>query len=274
MISKITFFSLITSVVAHGTVSGIVADGVYYTGYNPSFQYMNPLPVIPAWSTPQDLDNGFVSPSAYSTADIICHKAATNGQIAAPVKAGGKVEFQWTPWPTSHKGPMIDYLANCNGPCETVDKSTLKWFKIDAVGLISPTQMSDGYWASDVMIANNNSWTVVIPPTIAQGNYVVRHETIALHAAGQANGAQNYPFCFNLAITSSGSASPAGVLGTALYQATDPGIVYDIYQSTLATYTIPGPALYSGAVSVTQTLPAAPTASGTGVAHVKRNFRA
>jgi lytic cellulose monooxygenase (C1-hydroxylating) len=169
---------------------------------------------------------------------------------------------------------MIDYLANCNGPCETVDKTTLKWFKIDALGLINPTGMTDGYWASDVMIANNNSWTVQIPSTIAQGNYVVRHETIALHAASSANGAQNYPFCFNLAITSSGSDNPAGVLGTALYKETDPGIIYDIYQNTLATYTIPGPALYSSAVSLTQTLPPKPTATGKGVANVKRAFQA
>lgn len=140
-----------------------------------------------------------MAPSLYGTADINCHIAATPGQIAAPVKAGGKVQLNWTPWPISHKGPMIDYLANCNGPCETVDKTTLKWFKIDGVGLIDPTKITNGYWGSDVMIANNNSWTVVIPPTIAKGNYVLRHETIALHAAGQSNGAQNYAFCFNLA---------------------------------------------------------------------------
>lgn len=289
MFSRIAFLGVITSVAAHGTVSGIVADGILYfpisqprkstntpsyQGYNPSYQYLSPLPIIPAWSTPTDLDNGFVAPTSYTDPDIICHKSATNAQIAAPVRAGGKVEFQWTPWPTSHKGPMIDYLANCNGPCETVDKTTLKWFKIDALGLINPTQMTDGYWASDVMIANNNSWTVTIPPIIAQGNYVVRHETIALHAAGSVGGAQNYPFCFNLAVTSSGSDNPAGTLGEALYKETDPGIVYDIYQSTLASYTIPGPLLYTGAVSLTQTLPLSPTASASGIANVKRSFRA
>jgi cellulase len=80
---------------------------------------------------------------------------------------------------------MITYLANCNGPCETVDKTTLKFFKIDQLGLVDPTVL-DGYWGSDIMIANNNSWSVVIPPSIATGNYVVRHETIALHSAGTA----------------------------------------------------------------------------------------
>lgn len=32
-----------------------------------------------------------------------------------------------------------------------------------------------------------------VPQHLAPGNYVLRHEIIALHAAGQANGAQNYP---------------------------------------------------------------------------------
>jgi len=184
---------------------------------------------------------------------------------AAPVKAGGKIEYQWTPWPTSHKGPIIEYLANCNGPCETVDKTKLLWTKISATGLINPTSMTNGYWATDQMIANNNSWTSVIPANIATGNYVLRHEILALHAAGQANGAQDYPQCFNLAITGTGTDKlTSGVLGTALMKATDPGVLFDLY-SAFTSYTIPGPALYSGAVTISQTLPAAPTATATGV---------
>lgn len=217
------------------------------------------------WLTPEDLSNGFVDPSLYATPDIICHVGATNAQIEAPVKGGGIVEFQWTEWPVSHHGPMISYLANCNGPCETVDKTTLEWFKIDEVGLIDPTVI-DGYWGSDVLIANNNSWQVVIPSTIKTGNYVVRHETIALHSAGTVGGAQVYPFCLNLAITSSGSDSPAGVSAETIYDENSPSLVYNIYASPpLPAYTIPGPALYSGAVTMSQSLPAAPTASASGV---------
>jgi len=145
MVAYFTILSLVSAVTAHGTVSAILADGILYVlshiygpysltslsyqGYNPSYQYMNPTPIISAWSTPQDLDNGFVSPASYGNADIICHKGATPGKVNAPVKAGGKVQFYWTPWPISHKGPMIDYLAACNGPCENVDKSTLKVMK-------------------------------------------------------------------------------------------------------------------------------------------------
>lgn len=130
--------------------------------------------------------------------------------------------------------------------------------------MISPTAETSGLWGTDVLIANNNSWTVTIPSDIATGNYVLRHEIIALHAASSTNGAQSYPQCVNLAIKGTGTTKPAGVPATSFYTPTDPGILFSIY-GTLSTYTIPGPALYSGAISVTQTLPAAPTASASGV---------
>jgi hypothetical protein len=170
---------------------------------------MNPPPTIVAWSTPNDLDSGFVPTTSYTGPDIICHRVATSGGVEAPVKAGGKIQFQWTPWPMSHHGPVLDYMANCNGPCETVDKTTLKWFKIDHKGLLSGG--SPGTWATDTLIANNNSWTVTVPPTLKTSNYVIRHEIIALHAAGATNETQSYPFCFNLAVTGTGAAAPSGI---------------------------------------------------------------
>lgn len=176
------------------------------------------------------------------------------------VAAGDKINLQWTTWPDTHHGPVIDYLANCGDSCETVDKTTLKFFKIDGVGLVDDTTLP-GTWGDDQLIVNSNSWMVEIPPTLAPGNYVLRHELIALHSAGSEDGAQNYPQCFNLQITGSGSDKPSGVLGTDLYKATDAGILVNIYNS-LSTYVVPGPTLYSGAVSITQATSAI-TASGT-----------
>ncbi|CZT10579.1 probable endoglucanase IV precursor [Rhynchosporium graminicola] len=265
MFSKLSLLGLVSTVATHGTVSGIVADGIYYDGYNPAYQYKTPAPITAGWKTPGNLGNGFIAPDTFAKPDVICHIGATNAQTAASIKAGGKIQFQWTPWPTSHKGPVIEYLANCNGPCETVDKTKLLWTKISAVGLLNPTSMTNGYWATDQLIANNNSWTSVIPPTIATGNYVLRHEIIGLHAAGQANGAQDYPQCFNLAITGTGTDKlTSGILATSFMKSTDAGILFDLY-SKLTSYTIPGPALYSGAVTISQTLPAKPTATATGV---------
>jgi hypothetical protein len=251
------------SVSAHGRVTNIVINGVSYQNYDAtSFPYMQNPPTVVGW-TAGNTDNGFVAPDAFASGDIICHKSATNAGGHAVVAAGDKIFIQWNTWPESHHGPVIDYLANCgDAGCETVDKTTLKFFKIDEVGLVDGTS-APGVWGSDQLIANNNSWMVQIPSNIAPGNYVLRHEIIALHSANQANGAQNYPQCFNLQITGSGTETPAGTLGTALYKADDAGILANIYTSPV-TYEIPGPALIEGAASIQQTSSAI-TASGTAV---------
>ncbi|KAL9615055.1 MAG: hypothetical protein Q9167_000478 [Letrouitia subvulpina] len=236
-------FAIFSSVDAHGVVSGIVAGGKYYTGYSPSFKYQNPPPTVAGWSIPEDSDIGYVGPDAYANPDIICHKGATPGGAYVTVVAGGTIELQWTKWPESHHGPVIDYLANCNGECTSVEKTSLKFNKIDELGLLDDSN-PPGSWASDKLIAANNSWTTTIPKCISPGNYVLRHEIIALHSSSQANGAQNYPQCVNIKVTGSGTDQlTSGTAGTALYKSTDPGILVSIYQKL--TYLIPGPKLYS-----------------------------
>ena len=236
--------SIATYANAHGTVQGILAADKYYTGYNPSFQYQSTPPVVIGWSIPEDQDNGYVAD--YTSNDMICHKGATNAGTSAEIAAGDKVTFDWTTWPESHHGPVLTYLAKCDGECEKVDKTTLKWFKIAEAGLIDDSSVP-GKWASDELIANNQSSTVTIPSSLAAGNYVARHEIIALHSAGTSGGAQNYPQCVNLKVTSTGTAEPEGVVGTSLYTAEDPGILVNIYAAL--TYTIPGPTLWSGAAT-------------------------
>ncbi|KAH7327040.1 putative endoglucanase [Rhexocercosporidium sp. MPI-PUGE-AT-0058] len=251
-------------VAAHGFVDEITVDGTSFTGYLVnSYPYQATAPESIGWSE-TSTDLGFVSPSKFATGDIICHNGAKNAALSAPVKAGGKVDCHWNTWPESHHGPVINYMANCGGDCATVDKAALKWFKISESGLLDNTA-APGKWASDALMANNLTGSVTIPSSIAPGNYVLRHEMIALHSAGQADGAQNYPFCINLEVSGSGTDSPEGVLGTSLYTPTDPGILVSIYTAGL-TYDIPGPALYaggSGPAAPVATSAAAPVASST-----------
>jgi hypothetical protein len=54
-------------------------------------------------------------------------------------------------------------------------------FKIDEAGLINGT-VATGTWAAKYMIDQNNSWTSTIPSSVPTGNYLIRFETIALHA--------------------------------------------------------------------------------------------
>lgn len=50
------------------------------------------------------------------------------------------------------------------------------------------------------MTENNFAWNVKIPASLAAGSYVLRHEIIGLHSAGNPNGAQNYPQVSDIAI--------------------------------------------------------------------------
>lgn len=148
---------LVASASAHGYVQGIVAGGVYYSGYLPNFHYRNPVPIVVGWSDPDNIENGYISPSSYSDPDIACHLSATPGGLAAKVSAGSTVELQWNKWPDSHHGPILDYIAKCpEDSCKDVDKSKLRFVKIGELGLVSWDKMP-GKWASDELISNNNS---------------------------------------------------------------------------------------------------------------------
>lgn len=191
-----------------------------------------------------------MSPDAYANDDIICHKNATNAGGYASVQAGDHIEVYWSAWPSSHHGPVIDMLAKCDDDCTTVDKTSLEFFKIAGVGLADDSTLP-GTWATDQLISNNNSWVIQIPSELASGNYVWRHEIIALHSAEESDGAQNYPQCFNLAVTGTGTLAPTGTLGEALYSESAAGILVNIYE-TLSSYEIPGPTQIAAGTNLVQ----------------------
>lgn len=235
------------SVSAHGYIEQMDINGETYVGYNPSISPWEPDQNSIGWpNTATDL--GFVAPSALDSPDIVCHRESRNAPITAEVVAGSDIVLHWTTWPDSHKGPVMDYLANCNGDCTTADKEQLQFFKIAELGQIElgAGGGTAGYWAADQLIDDGNTWTVTIPSNIAPGNYVLRHEILALHSAYDEGGAQFYPQCINLKITGSGTENPSGVAATEMYTSTDPGVVYNIYDDqNKPTYQIPGPALFS-----------------------------
>jgi hypothetical protein len=251
--------SAAVGVAAHGHVNSIIINKVSYPGYNvDSYPYMNPAPVVVGWST-TNTDNGFVEPANFGTPDVVCERGGANAGGYASVKAGDTITFQWSTWPSSHHGPIIDYLAPCsNNRCDLVDKTTLKFFKIAEIGRIDNTV--PGVWADDILLQNGFQWTTQIPTNVKPGHYVLRHEIIALHSGGNLNGAQDYPYCFNIEVTGSGSSLPSGTLGESLMTETDPGILFDIYTGP-KPYTIPGPALMSGASSSVAQSSVVPTAS-------------
>lgn len=103
---------------AHGFVNGIrVNDGAWVPGADPVWYYYTAgtSPATVGWNA-LNQDLGFVSPDAYTTSDIACHKSATAGQLSVSANAGDTLDITWSTWPSdSHKGPIINYIAQCSG---------------------------------------------------------------------------------------------------------------------------------------------------------------
>lgn len=101
---------------AHGYVKQLNIKGVSTNGSDPVWYYFpsNSRPQTAGWDA-LNQDLGFVEPAAVGTSDVNCHKSATAGRLYANVNAGDSIEFAWNTWPDSHKGPIINYIAPCNG---------------------------------------------------------------------------------------------------------------------------------------------------------------
>ncbi|KAI0533003.1 glycosyl hydrolase family 61-domain-containing protein [Xylaria digitata] len=270
-----TFICLLASAygaslcVAHSFVSNINIDRLYYDGFHPPTPDSYPLAV--GWSTTA-FDHGYVNQTGFTTEEIICHRGSKNANAHALVSAGDRIHVQWNGWPMSHKGPIIDYLASCgeNQPCENMDKNDLNFFKISELGLLNASNTTagpGGLWATDLLIANNNSWIVEIPPQIKPGFYVLRTEIIALHNASNAIGSQNYPQCVNIRIAGNGTVLPSGIPGKKLYEPDEPSVHLDIYEE-LSTYKIPGPTVMSGVEAGTIPPLSHPLPTGPGATYI------
>ncbi|CAE6446610.1 unnamed protein product [Rhizoctonia solani] len=249
MLAKVAFafLSVASSVLAHGNLQEIVVENPPAT-YIPWLPFQDPYkPTAPERVGRKIPDNGPVED--VTSIDIQCNKGAVPAALIATAAAGSKVALNWTEWPTSHIGPVITYLAQAPSDITKWSPGTDKvWFKIDEAGL------DNGKWAAtDVLLSQNGLWTVTIPQNLKPGQYLMRHEIIALHAAQNYPGAQFYPSCIQFEITGSGSALPNDsdlVAFPGAYSGTDPGVKYNPYAGA-TNYPIPGPPVWDGTGSGT-----------------------
>ncbi|KFY87525.1 hypothetical protein V500_06907 [Pseudogymnoascus sp. VKM F-4518 (FW-2643)] len=237
--------SLASTVAAHGYVDKLVIAGTEYTGYQPYSDPYYPTPparivrAVPGNGPVQDLTSIDIQCNGYSEGGVVGSKPAP--LVGGPVAAGEEVSLNWTLWPESHVGPTITYMALCDGDCTTYEPGTAAvWFKVAEMGRVGTSNV----WGSTQLMTAPSNYKYTIPSCLKAGNYLVRHETIALHSAYAYPGAQWYPSCHQIQVTGSGtSTGPSSkVAFPGAYSETDPGIVYDSYKAQ--EYIIPGPALF------------------------------
>ncbi|KAF6802854.1 glycoside hydrolase family 61 protein [Colletotrichum musicola] len=210
------------------------------------------------WVGSQDQDTSCarVPPSnspvvSVSSNDLRCNVGGATGVSGVcEVPAGSKVSVEMHEQPGdrdcarpaiggNHFGPVMVYLSKVSD-ATTADGSS-DFFKIGEYGYTS----SDKTWGTDVLNDNCGKFEVTIPAGIAAGDYLLRAEAIALHAASQPGGAQFYMTCYQIRVSGGGGATPAGVKFPGAYSASHPGIQIDIWGNSFSEYSIPGPAVAS-----------------------------
>ncbi|KAK3372335.1 glycoside hydrolase [Podospora didyma] len=226
---------LATLVAGHGAVTSYQIGGTAYPGYE-GFSPATSLKTIQ-----------FQWPDFNPTMVVTDAKMRCNGgvsaDLSATIKAGENVTAIWKQW-THAQGPVMVWMFKCSGAFASCKGDEKGWFKIDQMGMWG-TQLNSENWGTAIVL-KNLKWSSVIPKNLAPGNYLIRHELLALH---QANTPQFYPECAQLVVTGSGSATPPADF---LYSIpgyapqSDPGIMVDIYGSKATTYTCPGGPVWSG----------------------------
>ncbi|KAG7095300.1 hypothetical protein E1B28_006067 [Marasmius oreades] len=228
---------LSTYVSAHGYIASVDINGKHFPGNVPNGE-----------TKPSIIRQiGDVSPVKGATnKDLFC---GINEQVASDLTTanpGDTISFDWrggdnSLWP-HNTGPMLTYMASCGpDPCNKFDDRNAKWFKIQQVGRKGKGQE----WAQQDLMKGAVA-TIKLPSTLAPGNYLIRHEIIALHLAESDGGAEFYPGCAQITVGGNQNGRPKDeetVVFPGGYHDQDPGILVPNAFDANADYNFPGPAI-------------------------------
>ncbi|KAH7018005.1 glycoside hydrolase family 61 protein [Microdochium trichocladiopsis] len=186
------------------------------------------------WQNIRQHTNGNSPVTDLASNDLRCNVGAKAGTTAS-VKAGDSFTFTLDT-AVYHQGPISVYMSKAPGSVSSYDGSG-GWFKIKDFG---PT-FSGG----------SSSWplyqqyTATIPTCIANGEYLLRIQSLAIHNPWPAGIPQFYISCAQISVTGgSGARTPATVSIPGAFKSTDPGYTANIY-SNFNSYTVPGPTVFT-----------------------------
>ncbi|KAL2146617.1 hypothetical protein VTI28DRAFT_3116 [Corynascus sepedonium] len=229
---------------AHGAVTSYNIAGKDYPGYQ-GFSPSGEDVIQWQWSDYNPVTQA-------SDSKLRCN-GGTGAALAATAAPGDTITANWSQW-THSQGPVLVWMYKCPGDFSSCDGSGQGWFKIDeggftpGDGIFLDSETPSG-WAI-TKIVGGGGWSSKIPDGLAPGNYLVRHELIALH---QANAPQFYPECAQVTVTGSGTAEPDSSYKAAIpgyCSQSDPNISVPINDHSIPQeYTVPGPPVFKGSAS-------------------------
>jgi len=155
-------------------------------------------------------------------------------------------------------------MAKAPTTAAAFDGSGAVWFKILDIG---PTFAADGTSTWPL----SQTYTSTFPKQLPTGEYLLRIQQLGIHNPYPGGTPQFYIGCAQVSVTNGGTGNPGPVVSIpGFVTGTEPGYVVNIY-SNFHNYTVPGPAVWSGAagtggstpVSVSSVASVAPTTLAT-----------
>ncbi|KAJ7266879.1 glycoside hydrolase family 61 protein [Mycena haematopus] len=220
--------SLISHVHAHYTFPSLIVNGV----------------TTPAWTNVRQTNN-FNSQDPVidvTSADFRCYDSATAGTASTISVAAGSTLGIACDQTIYHPGVVNVYMAKAPGNVSTFAGDGAVWFKVHQI-----TAVTNGGTSISFPAQNVPSVSFTLPKSLPTGQYLVRMEALALHAANTFQGAQWYISCGQISVTGGGSGTPGPLVSIpGVYTGNEPGILINIYYPVPATYTQPGPAVWTG----------------------------
>ncbi|KAF2873772.1 glycosyl hydrolase family 61-domain-containing protein [Massariosphaeria phaeospora] len=189
-----------------------------------------------------------------NSTDMRCNSGAATGRNTQTytVAAGDQLGFAVADT-FGHPGPQQVYISRAPAAAADYDGSG-EWAKIYTLtySLNASYGSSDGVlkWATH----RAQTFNFQLPSALQPGEYLLRSEGLALHAAHKADKAQFYVACAQIRVTGSGGAVPRPTVRfPGGYRWDSVGVLIPEFWSRITNYTAPGPKLWP---------------EGTGEAHV------
>ncbi|KAL9113716.1 MAG: hypothetical protein Q9227_002161 [Pyrenula ochraceoflavens] len=171
--------------------------------------------------------------------DLRCNVGGETGGSTATlgsVAAGSTMKFT-ADVAVYHQGPVSFYMSKAPSTAASYDGSGA-WFKIKDIG---PT-----FTASGATWDLEQSYSVTIPKSVPNGDYLLRIQQLAIHNPYPAGIPQFYISCAQITVTGGGSGTPSPTAKIpGFITGTEPGYTVNIYNN-FKNYTVPGPAVWSG----------------------------
>jgi hypothetical protein len=180
-----------------------------------------------------------------NSTDMRCNMGGSSSSTTQTytVRAGDSLGFKVADT-FGHPGPQQVYLSKAPSLASEYDGSG-DWAKIYTLTY----SLNSSYYSGDGILkwATHRAQTFKfkLPEATPPGEYLLRAEGLALHAAHKANNAQFYVSCAQIKVEGNGTGIPGPTIKfPGGYHWDSPGVLIPEFWSKITNYTSPGPKLW------------------------------